>query len=152
MRIIVTEEEICTSRYHSGEQFGDWEEHYSYDVVSARVANDDAGNSYGEEGYMIPDGSTEVHVIYMIYDTGDSFGSAYGRGAILGAFGNREVAEKALEEIEKQAKLDKYSIEVEDDFKRKIKLSNPGAGYFESVNSINLRTFNLKSPNVTIKF
>lgn len=150
MRVIVTEEETCEYARRSREKFGNWEERYSYDITGVRIATDDEKTCYGEEGFLVPDGTKRVYVIYMTYNTGDSFGNAYGRGAILGAFGNRNVAEKALKEIEKQK--EKYSIEVVDDFGKPIKIGNPGAGYFETVTGIHLSSYDLDDVNLSIKF
>jgi hypothetical protein len=92
MRIRVDYEEDCTHSYFEGvqfgdweEQFGDWEEQYSSRVVDAYRIADDADVPYRSESFAIPDDAAYVYVVYMIYDTGDSFGRAYGKIDILHA-------------------------------------------------------------------
>ena len=151
MRVIVKTSRQCTHSYHSGEQYGDWSESYSSSVESVRIADKDDDCGYNEDGYLIADGSTDAHVISVTYSSGDSFGSSSGNIDVLAVFGNRAKAEACLQILKEKIK-DDYSIPVTDDFDREIKVYNPAAGYFESVESLDLETFNLANPNVRITF
>lgn len=122
---------------YSGEgSFADWSESYTTTLGTVRTLGEDEDVLYPADGYKIPDGSEYAYVLWIEYGTGDSFGSADGCGSILGVFGSREVANKAKAEFEKCSC--EFSIEISDDFDRKIKMSNPAAGYFEHVESVHL--------------
>jgi hypothetical protein len=149
---VVTEESYCHSSYQSPELYGDWEENNSYSISGVKVVDDDYKTSYGEEGYIIPDDSEFAYVIHMNYDTGNSFGRSTGNGAILGVFGKSEVATAAMKTIQEQVKKEEYSIKVQDDFGNAISIHNPGAGYFESVNYVDLTGYKLNSINERVEF
>lgn len=149
MRVIVDYQERCTHSEREPVQFGSWEETYDFDLLGVRVADEDEPTRYGQEGYLLPDGSTEAHVVWMQYSDGDSFGRAEGKGAIIGVWADRKLAEAALKTVHE--KKDDFSIQVTDDFGREITLSNPGAGYFEHIDSINLDTYSLGSAPIRLK-
>jgi hypothetical protein len=150
MRVIVDTHQSCDYHHRGEGQFADWEERYSFSVIGARLADEDERTGSSSEGYKLPEGSSQAHVIWMSYDTGDSFGRAHGHGCILAVFADRKLAEKTLAEIEERC--DDYSIEYTDDFGRRIKLHNPGAGYFEHVNSLNLETYTLSEAPIRRTF
>lgn len=143
MRVIIDYNLSLDNSYHDGKQFGDWRDDYSFEIVCARKAADDEPTPYGSEGFIIPDEFEEVHVLWIRYSDGDSFGRAEGKGAIVGAFGDIGVANEAMKRL--RAQEDDYTIEVKDDLGRQISMHNPGAGYFESIDSFNLETFSLKT-------
>lgn len=136
LRVVVSSEERCTDSYHSGEQYGDWREDYRFSITGAKVVDEKYKTSYEEDGFRIPAGCTQVYILYVTYDTGDSFGQAFGRGEVLHAFGSREVAQAALDAL--NANKNEFSVKVKDDFGREIFISNPGAGYFESIDDVDL--------------
>lgn len=139
MRVIISTHLYCSYNEHSGEQFGSWEESWDFSVTGARIAKDDENTRYNEDGFKVPDGTTEVHVLSMHYSEGDSFGRAEGKGIVVGCWADIEKAKMAEEELRKN--MNEYMIETIDDFDRIIKISNPGAGYFDSVDLIQLETF-----------
>lgn len=141
MRVLVGSSTTCYHYEHDGEEYGSWSRSNSFSIDSVRVARDDEQEPYGTDGFLIPDGSDIAYVLSMTYSTGDSFGKSDGEGAILGCFGSLEVARAAKAAVE--ANEDNYSIEVVDDFGRSIKMTNPGAGYFESIGRINIQLFPL---------
>lgn len=150
MRVIVKESAELLDEQRSNQQYGSWSETWQYGIDGVRVdtAADDLG--YDEEGYLLPAGSTMAHVLWMTYDTGDSFGNATGKGCILGVFADRKLAEAALAAVEKQ--IDEFTIKVKDDFGREISISNPGAGYFEHVQTINLDSYSLENASIRRTF
>ena len=82
---------------------------------------------------------TPVHVLWMTYSNGDSFGHGSGYGEILWVFEDADVARHALKAW--QDNSEQYSITIKDETGRDIMLSNPGSGYFESVDSLQVDTF-----------
>lgn len=141
MRICVTYEELCTGSYHSGERYGDWSESYSSSVTGAYRIGDDEKTPYDSETFIVPDDATEVFVVYMIYDTGDSFGRADGKISIIHCTSNEEAADKLAKMITE--KPDEYTIKFTDDFGREISLYNEGAGYFEHISYVGVERFSV---------
>jgi hypothetical protein len=84
-----------------------------------------------------------VFVLYMTYDTGDSFGRAYGKGEIIWVFKDPDLATKARLkwEAENNKRDPEFSIEFEVDGGQTVKQGNPAAGYFENVGNIDVGTF-----------
>lgn len=143
MRICVTYDELCTHSHHSGEQYGDWSESYSSSVTGAHRIGDDAQAPYESETFLVPDDATEVFVVYMIYDTGDSFGHADGKISIIHCTVSEEAADKLAETITE--KHDEFTIKFTDDFDREISLYNPGAGYFERISYVGVERYDVGS-------
>jgi hypothetical protein len=143
MRICVTYDELCTHSHHSGEQYGDWSESYSSSVTGAYRIGDDDQAPYESETFLVPDDATEVFVVYMIYDTGDSFGHADGKISIIHCTVSEEAADKLAKTITE--KHDEFTIKFTDDFDREISLYNPGAGYFESISYVGIERYDVGS-------
>lgn len=140
MRIVVRSSEICTHSESEDRDWGwSWSKDYDFSIDRVRVVKEDYKPSYDEDGYQIADDATNAYVIVMRYSTGDSFGHADGRGEVIHAFGNREIAQAALEVIKTQE--DEWSFVFKDDFGREISYSNCGAGYYESILSIDIEVF-----------
>lgn len=139
MKIRVKSSEYCIHSEREEEQYGSWSEDYDFSIDKVSVVKEDYKSSYDEDVYAISDDATTAYVIVMRYSTGDSFGHADGKGEVIHAFGDRFVAETALERIEKQK--DEWTFTFKDDFGREISYSNCGAGYFESIWSIDIETF-----------
>lgn len=139
MRIVVRSSEICTYSEHDGELYGSWSEDYDFSIDRVSVVKEDYKPSYNEDAYQIADDATNAYVIVMRYSTGDSFGQADGKGEVIHAFGNREIAQAALEIINTQQ--DEWSFTFKDDFGREVSYYNCGAGYFESIWSIDIEVF-----------
>lgn len=77
-----------------------------------------------------PDG-TACYLLYVIYDTGDSFGRDDGRIEFIGLYRDREVAEENKRRIEKMDYKDKYTVQLVTEDGRKYKMHAPWVGYFE---------------------
>jgi hypothetical protein len=144
MEIFVQYESICTHSYREDRAYGDWSEEYDFDVKGVSISSRGrwSGLAYDEDkmhvGFEVEAG-TPVHVLWMTYGTGDSFGHGDGYGEILWVFKDANVANVALETWRKYG--EQYSITIKDDNGREITLSNPGSGYFESINSLQVDTF-----------
>lgn len=141
MRICVTYNEMCTNSYHSGERYGDWSESYLSWVTGAYRIGDDEKTPYNSETFLVPDDATEVFVVYMIYDTGDSFGRADGKISIIHCTSNEEAADKLAKMITENP--DEYTIKFTDDFGRKISLYNEGAGYFQDISYVGVERYSV---------
>jgi hypothetical protein len=98
---------------------------------------------YGSESFLIPDDATEVFVVYMIYDTGDSFGRSYGNIDILHATISEFEADKLAKLVTENP--DDYTIKFKDDFGRDISIDNRGAGYFENIQYVGVERFHIGS-------
>lgn len=141
MRVYVTYDEICTHNERSPEQYGDWSESYDSRVTGAYQIDEDERAPYGSETFVVPDDTTDVYVVYMIYRTGDSFGSADGKIDIIHCTASEESADKLAKYITENS--DEYSIKFTDDFGREISLYNPGAGYFERISYVGVEHYSL---------
>jgi hypothetical protein len=139
MRICVTYDELCTHNEHSGERYGDWSESYSSSVTGAHRIGDDEKTSYNSETFIVPDDATEVFVVYMIYNTGDSFGNADGKIDIIHCTVSEEAADRLAKYITEHP--DEFTIKFTDDFGRDISLDNRGAGYFERISYVGIESF-----------
>lgn len=143
MELYVQYREICTESYHSGEQYGDWRQSYDFGVEGVSLTS---RGRYDEEklGCLVDVKAGDVvYVLYMTYDTGDTFGRATGKGEVIWVFKDVQLAMKAKQRwIEENDKNDpEFSIEFEVDGGETLTQSNPAAGYFENVGYISVDTF-----------
>ena len=141
VRVVVHASETCTDSERSGDRYGSWSESYDFDIRAVYAVGPNYTTSYGEEVFLVPQGTKLVHVLTMTYDDGDSFGNATGKGVVLGAFADARRAVAAEQALKKNPKS--HTITVLDDFGRSISISNPGAGYFETVTGIDIRPFDI---------
>jgi hypothetical protein len=144
MELFVQYESRCVDSYREEREYGDWSETWDFAVkgVCATSRGRWAGLAYDEDklnvGFEAEPGDP-VHVLWMTFGTGDSFGHSDGHGEILWVFKNAEVARRALTQW--QDNEEQYSITIKDETGREIELTNPGSGYFESINSLQVTTF-----------
>lgn len=144
MELFVQYNEICTHSYREDKQYGDWVEQYDYEVKGISISSRGrwSGLAYDEERINVSfeaEAGTPLHILWMTYGSGDSFGRGDGYGEILWIFKDADVARRALETF--RANAEQYSIPVKDDAGNAVTLHNPGSGYFESVNSLQVDTF-----------
>ena len=144
MELFVQYESICTDYYREDKAYGDWSETIDYEVKGASISSRGrwSGLAHDEEKINVSfeaEAGTPVHILWMTYGSGDSFGHGDGYGEILWVFKNADVARQALAAF--QTSADQYSIPVKDDEGNTVTLHNPGSGYFESVNSLQVDTF-----------
>lgn len=141
MRVCVTYEEICPDSYYSGEQYGDWSESYSSSITGVYRLADEENGPYQSETFLIPDDATSVYVVYMIYDTGDSFGCAKGKISIIHATANEKAAYALAKKINENP--DTYTIAITDDFGRNTSIYNPGNGLFKHISCVDVEKFDI---------
>lgn len=139
MIVKVTGRSDCYDNYHDGKQYGDWHTYSNASIESVTIDTENGEREYDSEYFKVIDGATTVWVLWMSYSSGDSFGNSTGNLDILHAFGDKAVAEKAFETFKANSK--EYSIKIKDDFGTEVSLYNNGAGYFESIESLNLDPF-----------
>ena len=144
MELFVQYESVCTDSYREDREYGDWSETWDYEVKGVSISSRGrwSGLAYDEEKINVAfeaEAGTPVHILWMTYGSGDSFGHGDGYGEILWVFKNADVARQALAPF--QANADQYSIPVKDDAGNDVTLHNPGSGYFESINSLQVDTF-----------
>ena len=143
MELFVQYDSECTHREREPVEYGSWREEYSFSVKGVSMSSRDRWN---EEKFGVRfdvAAGEPVFVLYMTYDSGDSFGRAYGKGEVLWVFKDADTARNALkvwkEENDKQDP--EFTVDFLDDAGEWVKMSNPAAGYFENVGYIDLETF-----------
>lgn len=134
--VVYTEEEIDS--YRAPENYGEWssDNHFSVDGV---FLNKPEHRGYTETFTTVFDVNVgdELHVLYIRYGTGDSFGHGSGYGEVIWVFKDLDVAMKAAKVWET---TNNYRIDFEIEDGSFIKLSNPAHGYFEQLESVNVQT------------
>ena len=143
MDLFVQYHEHCTDSYHSGEQYGDWRESYSFGVDGVSFTSHGQWNEDVLGCLVDVKAGEPVFVLYMTYDTGDTFGHADGKGEVIWVFKDAALAMKAKQQWqEENDKRDpEFSIRFEVDGGEFVTQSNPAAGYFENVGYIDVSTF-----------
>ena len=121
--------------YESSGQFGDWESINMF-LIKGAYHHDTFGGEKFNVGFDVKPGMP-VYAVYMSYDTGDSFGRSEGEGEILWVFSDPHLAKNAANHIKNQE--DQHSIEFETESGKMVKISNPGFGYFEHVNEVDVK-------------
>ena len=143
MDLFVQYNEHCTHSSREPVEYGDWREEYDFRVTGVSLTSRDR---WAEEklGCLVDVKAGEpVFVLYMTYDTGDTFGRATGKGEVIWVFKDPALAmaAKAKWEAENDKRDPDYSIEFEVDGGKTLKQHNPAAGYFENVGYIQVQTF-----------
>lgn len=144
MELFVQYQSVCTDSYREEREYGDWSETWDFDVKGVCCSSRGrwSGLAYDEDkfnvGFEAKPGDP-VHVLWLTYGTGDSFGHGDGYGEIVWVFRDADVAKQALKVWQEQS--EQYSITIYDDNGQAVTLSNPGSGYFESINSLQVDTF-----------
>lgn len=134
---------ICTHSYHSPEEYGAWEESWDFDLGGASLSETDwhGPESYTGETPLQP-GDT-IYAIVALWSDGDSFGNAsHNRFDIcvinrdpMFAASNLSILE-ALDDVTPTTKIWLDTGE-------RISYHAAWTGYFESLDSLELREFTL---------
>lgn len=144
MDLFVQYYQYCTDSYRSEEEYGDWHESYEFGIDGVSLTSQRHSNAEDKLGCLVDVKAGEpVFVLYMTYDTGDTFGSAKGQGEVIWVFKDAALAMKAKQQwVEENDKLNpEFSIKFEVDGGEYVTQSNPAAGYFENVGYITVATF-----------
>lgn len=148
MELFVQYNSICTHDYHSGEEYGDWETDYDF-TVQGVVKNSRgrwSGLAHDEELFNVcfdAESGDTLYVLWMTYRTGDSFGSSSGNGEIVWVFKDQHRAHEARRAILEDQ--DQFTIAFKDDDNNEIEFTNPGSGYFESIQQLEVSEFILEN-------
>lgn len=112
----------------------EWSEHHSYDYQGVRIVKEGYSDVDLFPGETEVEPGDEIFVVYVSYDSGDSFGREYGRRVHLWAFSDRKRAYRLAEAITEDARekpdydFDHNPLEFEG-----VPISvNEWKGYFES--------------------
>jgi len=143
MDLFVQYDEHCTHSHREPVEYGSWREDYDFRVKGVSLTSRDHWNEEKLGCTVDVKAGDVVFVLYMTYDTGDSFGRATGKGEIIWVFKDPVLAmvAKAKWEAENDKRDPEFSIEFEVDGGTKVKQSNPAAGYFENVGYVDVQTF-----------
>lgn len=81
----------------------------------------------------------EIYTLTVIYSDGDTFGHSCGNGEVVWVFKSEEKAKEAEQLFWDNRKS--YSIKFESERGETISLSNPGSGYFETLDEVRIESF-----------
>lgn len=139
MELYVQYNEICEFHERGEEDYADWHEEYSFEIVSVSLTTQHI--NYDEDKFTVNFTCVEgdpVYVLYMTYSDGDSFGSATGKGQIIWVFKNEELALSALEHWKLGTSYDNEQehIKFTIDGNRQISLYNETCRYFTNIEDL----------------
>jgi len=117
---------------HDGPWSGFREDHYSFSLGGVYEKCPSCDTPYWDEvevsdlssGDDIP---SVLHIVYVRYSTGSTFGHSEGRGSIVAAFSTSEAAIKVRDKIIEGTYKGRYGY-------------NEWEGYFESLESVHIET------------
>lgn len=117
----------CTSSFEALGAFLTQPDHFDYELFDLDF-NVEVGD--------------ELHILTVIYSDGDTFGNSCGNGEIFWVFKTIEKAKQTEALIWNNRKS--FSISFDTESGKKVSLSNPGVGYFETLDEIRLKSFSLQ--------
>jgi hypothetical protein len=142
MKLYVKTQSHCNSSYQEDKDYGDWHSDSSFSIEGVYASTPDG---YNVELIDVPfdfKPGDAVFVLWMTYSSGDSFGHSEGNGEVLWVFKDAAVALAAKALWQKANDKDgHYAVEFIADSGMKVSLSNPAAGYFENLSSLDLSAF-----------
>lgn len=142
MKLYVKTKSYCYESHRSEEEYGDW---YSNSDFSIKGVYANKPDGWDVESFDLPfecNIGDPVFVLWMTYSSGDSFGHSEGNGEVLWVFKDPLIALNAKRVWEKANDKDgHYEVEFLADNNLKVKMSNPAAGYFENMSSLELESF-----------
>lgn len=149
MQLYVEYESFCVDFEEAEEQYGSWSESWQFSLgnvyASARSARD--VEVFSPKFEFQP--GDQVHVLWMTFGDGDSFGHASGKGEVVWVFKDENLAKEALLRVRHACRfgpgvprgngpLYNFSFRVEDG--SFVQMSNPAGGYFNNCEQIELTT------------
>lgn len=139
MKLYVKTEEICEHSEYSSEEYGDWFEDYSFTIEG--VYSTPKKNA--EEFVLDVQKGDTVYALVLIYSTGDSFGSANGKGELIWLFSEKEYAERVYYEYMNCIQDQSVYLMLEVDKKKfkRTKIGNIVYGYFDNLTSLDIQEF-----------
>lgn len=123
-----------------------WSEDHSYDYNSMTIVTDGYSDVALFPGEAEPKRGDTVHLVYVSYDSGDSFGREYGRHVQLWVFTNYERARALCDFIELDAKTaPDYDFDHKpQEFEGVPIATNEWKGYFEHFNCADTESVMIK--------
>lgn len=146
MKLFLKTDTHCHYSEYSPEPYGAWSEELSFEVEG--VFTEKCSDFWEGEFYELHGASAgdSVYVLYLTYSTGDSFGYRSGNGEIVGVYKDIKVAKQAHKIYMENE--DEYSIKLPFETYEGVKfqeISNPAAGYFESLESLEITGFTIEN-------
>ena len=134
MRVYISEESFTENSEYSEERYGSWsrDDHYSITCASATK------KLFSTEFELDVSVGDVVFVVYVVYSSGDSFGTSTGNGDIVCVYKDAEKAVECMRTVEKCQ--NSYSITLLNNDDEPFTYGNPAAGYFESLTSCEIQT------------
>jgi hypothetical protein len=143
MKLHVKYEENVVKSHRQPVEFGDWSQTCDFQVTGAYL---NAEPRYTidefEVNFEAKAGET-LYVLYVNYSTGDSFGTARGKGSLLHVFLDPAVAYAAKKAVQEQEPEKPSHFEFIDEAGKTIKVSNPASSYFENISGIHIQDVQL---------
>lgn len=133
MQLFVDVSNEMTQGKRSKKPYGDWSETYEFKVKGVSLARDDY---FSPELFEVPFevlNGDKVFVLHMTYSSGDSFGTARGKGTVLAVFKDQKLAYDALDNLHKNE--EEYDFFFVNEIGEKFKVHNVAYGYFEHITS-----------------
>jgi hypothetical protein len=156
MLVSIEQNEIVNSSYQSDEEYGDWNrdstmiinkvsKHSRIKYIRSKFIMQEIYEVNAELKDAQEQSEIKIHVVTLIYGTGDSFGHSTGNGLIIWAFTDILLAEKCRANVKGNYDENAFCFEVEDGegSTKMIQLSNPAAGYFDDFEEVKVETFDL---------
>jgi hypothetical protein len=144
-KLFVNVERHLVVNEYSDEEYGDYEKVWECDVSSVTLSRQKGHWNLDREefpvSYPVAAGDV-VHVLYMIYTTGDSFGHESGLLDVLYVFSDEDLVKHATNEVRAQER--EYTIEVEVEGGKTLTLYNLGSGDFDSVTLVDYESFTVE--------
>jgi len=146
MKLHVKHDESCD--YHNVFEDDDidysWESGFTHTIfgVYKKKPKDSSIDNHRYETFTVDfeaKRGDHVYVVTLVYSAGDSFGTAYGKHEVVWVFSDHDLAERLKTKLQRGQHDETMSVKTESG--KKVKMSNPVAGYFESLMSIEIDTF-----------
>lgn len=133
-------------QYGEGDYEYSWEEHNSYSYYHAYIVTEGYSEVTLFPGEKEAEPGDDIHVVYVSYDTGDSFGREYDRREHLWAFTDKKKAMQLAETIYEDAKQNPdYDYKNRPlNFEGAPINTNTWKGYFEHFNNADIVTLTAK--------
>lgn len=135
-KLYVSVSEKVTRYSRSDDDYGDWREDKDFSVTGVFLS--EISTEVVSIISEVKDGDI-VHVLYIRYSTGDSFGQSTGNGEVMYIFSDINAAFEAKDALSRQEQ--EFSVKFLDDERNVISMSNPAAGYFESLDDVIIESF-----------
>jgi len=114
-------------------------------IMGFEVVGDDSYKDFSVSFNPVPD--RDYYLLMVIYDTGDSFGRDAGQLSLIDLYENQEMAADAAKAIRAHANNDDYDFNLKLIAENGVERSlyTPWKGYFESIQSIEVRAIRMNS-------